>query len=195
MNYFLITLVGAIAYYAIVVIRAPENWPSYLPSLPILVFMTYARAYQMAPHAWASAFELAGAVSVIVIGLLWYHAISFDRIMLGLNLFLIIGGVGFLADNKTILQWHSSTKGGPLFGCIVLVGLLSMLVTRTGFIGVPTQRKKTSTYASFLLLAASFIALVWSITADAQGIFWAVAVPFVALGILRVQLIKHLLYA
>lgn len=116
-----------------------------------------------------------------------------DRIMLGLNIFLIVGACGFLFEIPAILDWYSSSKGGPLFTCIAVVGFISMFCTKTGFIGIATKKKEIMNYTSFLLLAATFIALVWSVSAEAYGLLWAVVMPFIVLKITRDQLITHLL--
>jgi hypothetical protein len=154
--------------------------------------MSYARYYDMSEQAWVGAFELAAVTAIGVIFILWQQNILFDRIMLGLNIFLIIGAIGFLFNNETILQWYSTSHGGPLFMCIVLVGIVSMIFTKAGFIGVQHKNKDAVRYASFLLLVATFIALVWSVSADADGLFWAVALPLVILSIVRHLLSEHL---
>jgi hypothetical protein len=192
MNYFLLILVATAIYYGIRLFQRPNNWLLYLHSLPIIIFMSYARYYDMSEQAWVGAFELAAVTAIGVIFILWQQNILFDRIMLGLNIFLIIGAIGFLFNNETILQWYSTSHGGPLFMCIVLVGIVSMIFTKAGFIGVQHKNKDAVRYASFLLLVATFIALVWSVSADADGLFWAVALPLVILSIVRHLLSEHL---
>lgn len=116
-----------------------------------------------------------------------------DRIMLGINLFLIVGAIGFLLNNDTILDWYGSTKGGPLFCAVAIVGIITTMFSSRGFIGVVAKKRELVVYSSLLLLAATFIALVWSVSAESQGIFWAIVVPFILLKVMREKLIEHLL--
>jgi hypothetical protein len=191
--YFFMLSAALILYYAVMLIRYPHHWPSYLPVVPLILFMAYARVYGMAHRVWVGAFELGGATALMVIMTLAYHRIPFDRIMLGVNLFLTLGGIAFLFDNETLLRWYESSKGGPLFGCIGVVGLLTTFFTERGFIGVNSGTKEAVRYTSFLLLATTFAALVWSVSADSDGLLWAVIIPFVILTGVRKQLIEHLL--
>ncbi|HLE76464.1 MAG TPA: hypothetical protein VI521_01685, partial [Candidatus Babeliales bacterium] len=47
-------------------------------------------------------------------------------------------------------------------------------------------------YGSFLLLAATFVALIWSVQQDAQGILWAVIAPLLVLVFLQYQMKQHI---
>jgi hypothetical protein len=193
MNYLLIISALVIAYYVYMVMRHPRNWLAYLHLLPVVTFTTYARLCGMHEQAWTGAFELAGIVAVIVIAILWHQRIIMDRIMLGVNIFLIIGAAGFLLNSDTILDWYGTSKGGPLFCSIAAIGLITTIFSPRGFIGVVAKKKETVQYSSFLLLAVTFIALVWSVSAEMYGLLWAVVLPLVILKGMREQLVHHLL--
>lgn len=193
MSYFIVISLLLMGYYIAMIVRNPANWLTYLPLLPVILFTGYARMYGMHQHAWIGAFELAGVVAGIVIALLWHQRIVMDHIMLGLNLFLIVGALGFFLHIDSILDWYSTSHGGPLFTIIALVGLVTIFCSSRGFIGVTSKKPGAVKYASFLLLAATFIALVWSVSADFHGLLWAVILPFIALRLIREQLVYHLL--
>lgn len=161
--------------------------------VPLVAFILYAWAYGMTDQAWLGAFELGGLLALIVTGMQLKEGVILDRIMLGLNVFLIVGAIGFLFDVGAILEWYSVSRGGPLFGSIAMVGLIATLFTKAGFIGVIKRDKQAQKYASFLLLAATFVAFIWAVNGDDRGIFWAVVVPFILLRLTREQLIQHVL--
>ena len=192
MDNFMIITVAILIYCGLMILRNPKNWIDYLNLLPLIAFMAYARAYGMTQQSWTGAFEFAGLLAVGVIAVLWQQGVTLNRIMLGVNCFFIVGGLGFLFNNSEILEWYSATKGGPFFGCIAMVGLLSTLFTKAGFIGVASKNKRAIQYASFLLLAVTFCALIWSVHNDEQGLMWAVAIPFIILRFVRQQLVDHL---
>ncbi len=170
----------------------PSNWPTYLRWVPVSAFMICARFYGMTNEAWSNAFILAGFCSLFIFIVLFRQKIIFDRIMLGVNLFFLIGAYGFLSGNDAILEWYAASKGGPFFGCIVVVGLLATILTKQGFIGVKHKNKQAMQYASFLLFAASVIALIWSVRMDEQGLLLSVVIPFILLRVIRDQLVRQM---
>ena len=106
-------------------------------------------------------------------------------------LFLRAGAVGFLFIIERLIEWYSTTKGGPFFTWILIVGLFATLFTKTGFIGKKGMSKDAVRYASFLLLAGTFVALIWSIQTDDQGVLFAVIVPYIILMLCEDQLERH----
>ena len=191
MSIFMLINIALVAYFIFRVYRDARNWPEYIAIVPIISFMNYMRWYGMDEQAWRGAFIFAGFAAIAVYAVQLRYKVEIDRLMLGLNSFLLIGALGFLFNNEVILQWYSSSKGGPLFVCTAAVGLLTTLFTKRGFIGLQSVDKQAIKYGSFLLLAATFVALIWSIQSNDQGIIWAVAAPFILLRLIRLQLIKQ----
>ncbi len=191
MDLFLIIRVALIAFLGIKLYRNPKQWLHYLRFFPLTVFMVYARSYGMTNQAWYGAFVLAGLCSLAMFAILVNKRVMLDRLMLGVNLFFLVGACGFLFNVEEILQWYSETRGGPFFGCIALVGVLSILFTKAGFIGVKNKSNKAIQYSSFLLFAATIISWVWSVRYDDQGLGFAVVLPCLLLFVVRDQLIKH----
>ncbi len=184
---FLILLVLGYFFYT-----NPSHWYDYLKWLPVSSFMICARAYGMTDEAWHNAFILAGFFTVFILIVLLRHSIVLDRLMLGVNLFFLVGAYGFVSGNDAILEWYSASKGGPFFGWIVVVGLLATLFTQYGFVGVRHKNKQAVQYTSFLLLAAAVVALIWSVRIDEQGLLISVVIPFILLGVIRDQLVRQM---
>ena len=184
---FLVLLVLGYFFYS-----NPSQWHYYLKWVPASAFMISARAYGMTDEAWSTAFILAGFFTVFIFMILSRQGIIYDRLMLGVNLFFLMGAYGFLSGNDAILEWYSASKGGPFFGCIVVVGLLFTLFTQYGFVGVRHKNKQAVQYASFLLFAAAVIALIWSVRADEQGLLISVVIPFILLRVIRDQLVRQM---
>lgn len=161
--------------------------------IPIAAFLLYAVAYGMSPQAFHGAFELAGLLAVIVLGMEYKKGMVLDRLMVGLNCYLLIGAVGHLFSSERIIAWYARSYGGPLFFCIAMVGLFSTLFTKAGFMGTVIGNKQARKYGSFLLLAASFVAWIWSVNGMQFGIFWSVIAPYFGLLLIRDQLVKNIL--
>ncbi len=184
---FLVLLVLGYCFYT-----NPSHWHYYLKWVPVSAFMIGARAYGMTDEAWHNAFILAGFFAVFIFVILSRQKIIYDRLMLGVNVFFLMGAYGFLFGNDLILEWYSASKGGPFFGCIMVVGLLATLFTKSGFVGVKHKNKQAVQYASFLLFAAAVIASIWSVRADAQGLLISVVIPFILLRVIRDQLVRQM---
>ena len=192
MNIFTLLSVGAAAYFIVSLINQPKQWLARIKLLPILGFMLYARMAGMNEQAWSHAFIFGGLLALGVTLILLQKKITMDRVMLGINLFLFVGAIGFLFHVPIILKWYSASKGGPFFSCIVLVGLLSIFFTKSGFLGNQTKTKAAIRYGSFLLLASTIIALIWSLQMNTQGLLGAVVLPFFVLKMIQHQLERNL---
>lgn len=189
MEFFSFISFAALGYILYKIHQKPKKWIEQIQYMPIIGFMLYAR---FAEHeAWINAFSFGGLLALITVLVLFHERFLMDRLFFGVNLFLVLGAAGFLFDIDQIIHWYGATKGGPFFGCIVFVGLLSTLFTRTGFIGKRGMSKDATRYASFLLLAASVICLIWSIQTDESGILYSVAGPFFLLKFFSEKLKQH----
>ena len=190
MNIFVIISLAAVVYWAIAIYKNPSRWVHFLQFAPIFLFVRYMRMQEMTD--WSYAFSFAGLCAVGAILISMHKRVTLDRLFLGVNVFLILGACGFLFNFQPLLEWYSDTTGGPFFTCIFAVGLLTTLFTKSGFIGKKHMSRDAIRYGSFLLLAATIIALIWSVKADDQGILWATIVPFIILRIVQDQITKHI---
>ncbi len=191
MDIFLLIAIASLAYCAYEIHKNPKRWLETIQYLPIVGCMLYARVAGISADAWENAFSFGGLLGLLVILILVHHRVLMDRLFLGVNLFLMAGAFGFLFNIEPIIEWYSNTKGGPFFTCILITGFLTTLFTKTGFIGKHGMSKDAIRYSSFLLLAVSFVALIWSIQTDIHGILYAVFAPYFALLLCRDQLEKH----
>ncbi len=191
MNIFIIISLAAVVYWAIAIYKKPSRWVHFLQYAPIVFFAGYMRMEDMTDALWSYAFSFAGFCAIGAILISIHKRITMDRLFLGVNLFLILGACGFLFNLQPLLEWYGDTTGGPFFTCIFVVGLFTTLFTQSGFIGAKNMSRDAIRYGSFLLLAATLIALVWSVKADDQGILWATAMPFIILRIIQDQIVKH----
>jgi hypothetical protein len=184
--------VALTAYFIIRTIKKPHEWIDRINLLPIMGFMWYMRFAGMNEMAWPQAFIFSGLIALGVVIILVHNKVIMNRLRLGVNLFLIIGGLAFLFHNEALLKWYASTKGGPFFGCIAIVGLLTTLFTPSGFLGNPAKNRYAIRYGSLLLLGATIIAWVWAVQNDGMGLLQSVVIPFLLLILIRDQLDKHL---
>lgn len=192
MNIFILISLAAIVYWMIALYQKPSSWIYYLQFMPIVGFMRYMRMQQMAPASWEAAFTFGGLLSVGAIAISIQQKSIMDRLFLGANVFLMLGASAFLFHLPAILKWYSTSHGGPFFTCIAAIGLITTFFTKTGFVDKKGLSKDAVRYGSILLLAATFVALIWSIQNASQGIMVAVVAPFIVLKFIQRQMKYHI---
>jgi|GEM_PF-5042005 len=168
------------------------NTMSLLKSLPLIVLVVYARLHGMTDIAWKNAFILAGITTFIVVPIQLYQKITMDRLMLGVNVFVLGIAVAFLGEMSKILSFCHTYKGAALLLCIAIVGITATLFTDAGFIdaefiGQEYLRKKYS----YILLGINIIAIIWSVLTTSKGFFVSIVIPFVILRVTYENLIKN----
>lgn len=151
---------------------------------PLFLFILCARYKGLTDLAWRDAFIVGGIASVVVVAIQLYKKEIIDRCMLGINLFLILGAVGFLCDISLLLYYYSAYKGVSLLSCIAVVGLLTTLFSPAGFIGIEITKKRLIYDASFQLLLVNILAIVWSFIMNSEGLFLAVVVPYLVVCVM-----------
>ena len=192
MDFFLPLSVGLLAFLGFVFYHRPMRWYQYLRFLPLASFLLYEKAYGMGGELWQDAFILAGFCTVFILMFFFNQNMMLDHLMLGVNAFFLLGAFGFLFHCTTILEWYNASMGAPFFGCIAVVGLLTTLFTKAGFIGVKHKSNQAIQYASFLLFAATVIALIWSTRSNDPSLLWSIIIPFILLGIVREVLVGQM---
>ena len=191
-DFFQYLFLAAVIYWIVAIYNKPSSWTYYLQFMPVFGFIRYMRLQDTPAEAWHTAFTFGGLLAAGAIVICVQQRIVMNRIYLGANAYLMLGASAFLFDMPTVLKWYSSSQGGPFFTMIAIIGLLTTLFTKTGFVGKKGLNKDAVRYGSFLLLAATFMALIWSIQNASQGIMVAVVVPFIVLKFIQKQMKYHI---
>ncbi|EKD48431.1 MAG: hypothetical protein ACD_64C00322G0003 [uncultured bacterium] len=192
MDIFIVISLIAIIAWIIALYKNPTQWNQYVQYMPIVFFMLYVQANGLTHDAWVHAFTASGLLAIGSIVLSVQQRVLMDRLFLGVNFFLLLGSAAFSFNIAPFIKWYSATNSGPFFSCIAMVGVLTTLCTPTGFLGKKGVNAEAARYGSFLLLAATFVALIWSVQQDAQGILWAVIAPLLVLVFLQYQMKQHI---
>lgn len=162
-----------------------KEFINYFKFFPITVFLLVARYGSFTDLAWYNAFIAAAIAALGINSFLLTQDIILDRFALGLNLFLMIGGLAFYFDIKPILYFYSNYKAASFFANITIVGILTMVFSPYGFIGVKSSDKKLIQTTSMQLLCFTFIALAASYFLNSYSLFVSGALPFIALRFAR----------
>lgn len=181
--------VGLLIFIGFKLVTDSKNWLEYIKFFPLIIFLWCAKLLGMNEEAWRTAFIASGLAACLLTGFLIYKKVVLDRLMLGANIFLIVGALAFIFDIESILYWYGVYQGAVFILPIVVVGICS-LCSSAGFIGIENKNKEAVRSTSLYLLGASVICLLWSIMLNRSGIFISAALPFIVLKIIQAKLIE-----
>lgn len=136
--------------------------------------------------SWGPAFYIGATLATLQMGYYWQKGFSTDYMVLGANLFLIYGALGYLLY-KPLLLPYEIFKQATIFLWIGLVGSITTLITRQGFIQLSATPRKDVLIGSMALLGAVTIAFLVSYMLVSYTKFMGigVAVPFILLLFVR----------
>lgn len=159
-----------------------------LQFLPLSGFLLVAfRHGPPGPEDWLVAFMAGGAIAVlqVLLTLAFARGRPLNRMLLGVNAYLAVGGFSALANQLRILQALNDLRESGLFLCILAVGVFTTLGTRAGFVGREDRSGagRTARY-SWGLLAVAAIAMIPSFVLRGQLLYSAV-IPLTVLSMLH----------
>lgn len=133
---------------------------------------------------WIQAFELGALAGVIQLIIISFQPNPVNRLILGANLYLIVGGIAAFFQQWWLFELYGSLQESAIFIFILCVGLVSTFATAAGFLSVQTHAKTMVKKYSYYLLAATLIALLCSLLFQGQRA-WSVVIPIIVLALLQ----------
>ena len=160
-----------------------------LELIPLPIFLVSAAWIDPnIPQDWLGPFVASSLVALVTITILLYNRVLLNRLMLGINLYLIIGSIGLLTEHVWINAVYGNLKASGMLAAIIIVGVISLVMSPAGFIGVTSQDRKAVTHYSLSLLLIS--ALAFSVSLYFQGDkLYSEVIPF--LGLFATRKILH----
>jgi hypothetical protein len=94
---------------------------------------------------WLNAFLAGGVIAGLRLG--FASALSRgrpqNRLILGVNVYLIIGGVSVFAKQLSVLQVLNDLRESGVFLCILTVGVITALGSKAGFVGEKSRAEQS----------------------------------------------------
>lgn len=152
-----------------------------LEASPLPIFLLYAAFIdQSINQNWEGPFVASSIVALFTTTILLWNRIRFNRLFIGINLYLLIGTVSLLTKHVWLNHVYEILKASGMLAGILIVGTCSLLFSPVGFIGIPSQdKKKVLTFSLYLLLIAG-IAFVCSLYFQGNKIL-SELIPFIVL--------------
>ncbi|MCG6909733.1 MAG: heparan-alpha-glucosaminide N-acetyltransferase domain-containing protein [Deltaproteobacteria bacterium] len=167
-----------------------EKQLKFLEFVPLILYITFVRAVggDAAALPWKISFVTGGIASVVVFTVLMRNkGFILNRIVLGVNLFLISGGIAVALRLDPLLKLYWRFNPAPMFIWIFGVGLAATFLSPSGFTGESLSDRGTVRRHSALLTAATAIALGISLAFRGKAIY-ADILPFIGLFIVNDRL-------
>jgi len=103
---------------------------------------------------------LAALAGIIQLIFGYFQHKPINRLILAANLYLIFGGVSAFFQQWWYLKIIQALQESAIFIFMIIVGLITTLTNRTGYIAAENIVKSTHRWASWLLLFTTILALI-----------------------------------
>jgi tetratricopeptide (TPR) repeat protein len=137
-----------------------SRMPGFVQFLPLIVFATYAFWDGTPTDArWVEAFKLGGLAALGHLFVVLRRGRPADRLILGVNLYLLAGGLAAFTQQWWFLRYYGALKESAIFLFMLGVGAVATFATAAGFLGVADAPPATVRRYSLWMLAATIAAL------------------------------------
>jgi len=158
---------------------------TYLEALPLALFLLYIRQIDTElPTEWQGPFVAGGIAALGVILLFLHRKQVFNRLLLGINLYLISGGLAFITHQWWLNRIYCQLQASGMLLWIIATGIASLLISSRGFIGVDSPDAGGIRTCSFYLLLVSILAFALSFGFRGNPML-SETVPFLGLFLAR----------
>lgn len=157
-----------------------------LQFFPLTVFLKVAFLNGKPQAAdWLNAFIWGGSAAILQLALsiFFSRGHTLNRIILGVNWYLIIGGFAVIANQLAFLEVLNNLKESGIFLCLLMVGIYITFASKAGFVGaVEISMQRNIRNYSIWLIILTCAAVAASFWFRGQMIISA-AVPLIVLSV------------
>ncbi|MBU1045214.1 MAG: hypothetical protein KJ915_12550 [Candidatus Omnitrophica bacterium] len=127
-------------------------------AIPLSIFVVYTRFIDSPIiENWKYPFLVSGLAALIVIISVLRRKIIFDRILLGVNLYLISGALAFITHKWWLYNLYYQLQASGMIVWIIATGIVTVSLNSKGFIGVDSSDiNSIKKYSGYLLLICVF---------------------------------------
>ena len=153
-----------------------------LEFLPLSLFLILARTTDTSvPENWNIPFYAGGLAALVCIVFCLSQRTMFKRIMLGINLYLLSGGLALITHQWWLNNLYGNLQASGMLLWVVGIGVVTLAVSPGGFVGVVCEDKMKVKQYSLYLLIASICAFLLSFWFRGGDRLLAEIIPFVTL--------------
>ena len=170
-----------------------------IEAIPLPIFLIYAGFIdQSIPQNWQGPYLTSSVAALLTTTLLILNKVPLNRLIIGINVYLITGSFILVTEQVWLNQLYGKMEAAGMLAVIIIVGVVSLLLSPAGFIGIKSQDRKKVIMFSLYLLVVAQVAFLVSFYFQGNKMY-SEYVPFIALfaiqGILKSKMIvggKHM---
>ena len=159
--------------------------------IPISAFVYVVRLTDENGVNWKLAFILGACLAVIEKAFLMAKKLPLDRISIGADVFLTVGGIAYIFKIPLILYIYGLLYQATVFAALLAVGIFTTFLSERGFVGVKHHERSRVIHYSMYLLGAGVVAFLISFVFRGN-VFLAWILPFTGLVVINWILTKKL---
>ncbi len=165
-----------------------------IEALPLPIFLVYAAIIdQSIAQNWLGPYASSSVAALLTSIFLLRNNVLLNRLFVGINIYLITGCVGLLTNFVWLNQLYGTMEASGMLAWIIISGVVSLLCSSAGFIGVTSHDRGKIVKFSLYLLLVAVIAFFVSFFLQGHKLF-SEYIPFFTLftahGILKSQMAK-----
>jgi len=143
-----------------------------IEATPLPIFLLYAALIdQSMTQNWQGPFVISSLVAILTTTILVLNKIPLNRLIIGINLYLLLGSLALLTKHVWLNQVYKSFEASGMLAWILIVGAVSILLSPTGFIGIKSQDRKKVIAFSLYLLSIALLTFLFSFYFQGHKIF------------------------
>ena len=152
-----------------------------IEAIPLPIFLIYAGLIdQSIPQNWQGPYLTSSIAALLTTTLLILNKVPLNRLIIGINVYLITGSFILLTEQVWLNQLYGKMEAAGMLAVIIIVGVVSLLLSPAGFIGIKSQDRKKVIIFSLYLLVVAQVAFLFSFYFQGNKIY-SEYVPFMAL--------------
>jgi len=169
-----------------------EKQLKFLEFVPLILFITFVRSTGAPDDGlkWTISFLFGGVAAFFTLITLQRNKVIFNRITLGVNLFLISGALAALSHLEILMNLYRDFNPAPMFAWVIAVGLVTTFFSPHGFVGATGQDPGKIRLKSIFLMIAAVLAFIISFFFR-ENIVYSDILPFIGLFIVNDRLLPR----
>jgi hypothetical protein len=172
-------------------LRLTKKYFRIVEFIPIIAFGWVVRLTNENAVNWKLAFIVGACIALLERSLLVAKRLPLDRLLLGVDMFLVVGGAGFLFNITFILLLYERLMQATLFAFVLVVGILTTFLTERGFLGIRHHERSQVLSYSLYLIGAGVVAFLVSFAFRGNYLLAGV-IPFTGMIVAKSILAKRL---
>ena len=152
-----------------------------IEAVPLLFFLIYYRVVEpTSSQDWLVPYLAGAMAAVLTMSILWLKDVLLSPVFVGVNIYLLSGCLGLVTQQTWLNQLYDSLQASGMLAWIIIVGVVSLIFSPAGFIGIDSKNRQIIVVYSLYLLVVAIVAFLLAYSFRTDRIL-SETVPFIIL--------------